>query len=94
MKIGRVADFGMGNTIMTFIYQIDQIYVNYSYNDDMFYWRSKVCILVQPLPNKTLNWISLEVMTKKVWNVKDGWSGLNTLVLEFKHEAHVYLWIL
>ena len=35
MKIDRVAYFEMGNSIVAFIFQIDQIFINYSYNDDM-----------------------------------------------------------
>ena len=31
MKIGRVYNFGMGNSIMTFIFQIDLLFINYSY---------------------------------------------------------------
>jgi hypothetical protein len=31
MKIGRVANFGMRNSIMAFIFEIDQIFINYSY---------------------------------------------------------------
>ena len=36
MKIGRVTNFGMGNSIMAFMFQIVQIFINYSYNDDMY----------------------------------------------------------
>ena len=35
MKIGRVTNVRIGDSIMTFILQIDQMFINYSYNDDM-----------------------------------------------------------
>ena len=35
MKIGRVANLGMGNSIIAFIFQIDQIFINFSYCFDM-----------------------------------------------------------
>ena len=34
-----MANFRMGNSIITFIFQIDQIFIDYSYNDDMLpFW--------------------------------------------------------
>ena len=31
ITIGRVGNAGMGNSIIAFIFQIDQIFINYSY---------------------------------------------------------------
>ena len=39
MKIRSLANFGMQNSIMAFIFEINQIFINYSYIDDMLpFW--------------------------------------------------------
>ena len=39
MKICRVANFVMWNSVMSFIFHVDQIVINYSYNDDLLsFW--------------------------------------------------------
>ena len=46
MKIGRVANLRMGDSIITFLYKIDHILIYYSSNDDMTFWyqtRSENC---------------------------------------------------
>ena len=39
MNIGRVANLRIGNSIMAFIFQIDEILINYPFNDNLFsFW--------------------------------------------------------
>ena len=34
LKIGTLANFGLGNSNMTLIFEIDNVFINYSYNVD------------------------------------------------------------